>query len=216
MQRWRRDNRTHGEITETPQILGHQPGEGCDFCDSLRMEQADEAELDAAIAEEVEEAEPDATIAEEVGEGEGALEGMCSAAQTETDDDDDDDALSGTTRYSDSETLRAIKEESIIGAYDARSTMTSTSTSRTLRNSVYHPSQQTKIIDPIYRERGDDEERDGEEGMRKEKARRASEWARSYQHLVGRRADLQTTLQLERFEEVEMGKVEVGAVGGWI
>lgn len=214
VQRWRRDNRVHGEMPGTPQILGHQPGEGCDFCDGLRMEQADEAELDAAIAEEIEVAELDGTIVEEAEEEEeGSVEGMYGV---ETDYDDDDDASSGTTRYSDSETLRAMEEESIINAYERPTTTTTTTITTatstaadTMIDSFHNPNQDK--FDSRYHKRGDDD------GGREERARRASQWARSYQHLVGRRPHSQTTLQFERFPEMERGRVELRAgEGGWI
>ncbi|CAD6586952.1 MAG: hypothetical protein ASARMPRED_002888 [Alectoria sarmentosa] len=205
VQRWRRENRVHEETPEEPQAPGHQPGEGCDFCDALRMEQAEEAELDAAIAEEDERAAVN-----------GSYDG---GAQTETDDDDDDDG-SATLRDSDSETLNAMKEESIIDAYEP-STMSS---STTAIDSVYHhhpgpeddiwakgESRKQSVMSHLAH-MGETE--DAEEG--KERATRASDWARSYRHLVGRQPETQTTLLFERYPEPDPSGPELWAVEGWI
>lgn len=203
VQRWRRENRAHEEVSEEPQVPGHQPGEGCDFCDALRMEQAEEAELDAAIAEEEERAAVDGSY----GGG----------AQTETDDDDDDSA---TLRSSDSETLNAMKEESIIEAYE-RSTMSSTTTA--IDSVYYHPGQEdndnwakdeSRKQSMMSHLANMGEKEDAEEG--KERATRASDWARSYQHLVGRRPETQTTLLFERYPEPDSSGPELWAVEGWI
>ncbi|KAM0794485.1 hypothetical protein BDR22DRAFT_977687 [Usnea florida] len=102
VQRWRRANPALVADGVPPaarpasqQIGGHGPGEGCDFCDGLRLEREDEEELDAVIAEEEEEDEKDER--EEKSE---------TPHPTDT-----DDALSTTP------TLRALKEESIIKSY---------------------------------------------------------------------------------------------------
>ena len=167
------------------------------------MEQAEEAELDAAIAEEEERAAVDGSY----GGG----------AQTETDDDDDDSA---TLRSSDSETLNAMKEESIIEAYE-RSTMSSTTTA--IDSVYYHPGQEdndnwakdeSRKQSMMSHLANMGEKEDAEEG--KERATRASDWARSYQHLVGRRPETQTTLLFERYPEPDSSGPELWAVEGWI
>ena len=133
------------------------------------MERADDAELDAAIAEE------------EEGE-----EGASAPASDEVD---------RTTPYSDSATLRAIEEESIIKAY-ARSTT----------DSVYPPSESHFAVD--YDDRTEEQRKRAAAVVRErerddqERARRASDWARSYQCLVGRGPESRTTLQFQQFGEV--------------
>lgn len=178
-----------GQVPEEPRVPGHQAGEGCDFCDALRMERADDAELDAAIAEEDEER---------------AAEIMCDAAQDET-----------GFESSDSETLRAMEEESIIRSY-----LPSTTT----LSSVDRPGA-------LHRSEKEDEAKEGRERslmgflanragegdvVRKERAKRASEWARSYQLLVGRGPDVQTSLQFPRYPEMDVRGAEVRVGGGWI
>lgn len=100
---------------EQVQILGHRPGEGCDFCDNLRVERADEEDLEDAIAEEGED------------EGDYGTERLDSVIERETetetldyrDGDDDDDGYSDSLRPypDDSETVRAMQEESLITQY---------------------------------------------------------------------------------------------------
>lgn len=50
-----------------------------------------------------------------------------------------------------------------------------------------------------------------------ERKKRASDWARSYRSLVWKRPELQTTLMLEQYPEIqEVGAGgEVRGVGGW-
>ena len=118
VQRWRRANRLREPVPEEHlQVSGHEPGEGCDFCDSLRMEQADEEELDAAIAEEDEE--------------EGAVGSLGAGVDDDDEDtvvngDDEDDDETVTLRDStDSETIRAREEERIIKDYLRSSSLSS-------------------------------------------------------------------------------------------
>lgn len=120
VQRWRRTETRSQEQQEVPeeqvQILGHRPGEGCDFCDNLRVERADEEDLEDAIAEEGED------------EGDYGTERLDSVIERETEtetetldyrDGDDDDGYSDSLRPypDDSETVRAMQEESLITQY---------------------------------------------------------------------------------------------------
>lgn len=161
------------------QILGHQPGEGCDFCDALRREKEDDEELDAVIAEEEEEEE------QRAGDGE---ESVYTARTTENYDHDNDGQSESLYPDSDSETYRAIKEESIIKTY------LSSSSTTTLVDSVYNPSHEKE-----------------DKALKREQAKRASDWARSYSNLVGRQSASQTTLKLQRFPEPDGSRV----VEGW-
>ena len=192
---------------EQAQILGHRPGEGCDFCDNLRVERA---HLDAAIAEQEQEEEEE----EEEGYGgeeEYAIGELDSVAETEigTGTRDYPDGYSESVLLSypdDSQTVRAMREESIITQYmtsppqpppssssSSTSRLSTSSSSSTLINtkttSVYgfKPRETTggrRIREQAYGEgkggRGDYEE---EEGRR---MKTASEWARSYGDLVER------------------------------
>ena len=167
VQRWRRDNRLPEHVPEEgAQALGHQPGEGCDFCDALRLERADEAELDAVIAEEG-------------GEGE---EGSYDGEDTLCDGD------SATIR-------RAMTEESIIGDYMRSST--------TL-GSVYADEEEEGRAD---RGRQGDED---DEALTIEQAKRASDWARTYQVLVGKSPGAQSRVQLERYPGLDVRGQEMG------
>lgn len=176
------------------------------------MEQADEAELDATIAEEGEDEER-------------AVESLSSGALSATDHND-----SETLYDSDSETYRAMKEESIIDAY-APSTKTyppSQDSRARVQTDVYCPrSQKDHNKNDWTKEQGAKETKKqagighlatmggNKDEERTERAKRASDWARSYQHLVGRRPDLQTTLQFERYPEACVGGAESRAVAGW-
>lgn len=206
VQRWRRETRAHERVPDAPPpVLGHQPGEGCDFCDALRMERADEAELDAAIAEEEEEgADKETRAVGEPARYSGAADGI--------DDDDDDDASGSETLRSDSSTtLRAMEEESIIKGYLRPPTATT--------DSACHP---RPVADDLSGNKAEQEARRRSSVMggylahrggrgEGERARGASDWARSYQCLVGRNPDSQTTLLFERYSEPGLRAVE-----GWI
>lgn len=140
-------------------MLGHGPGEGCDFCDALRVERADEADSDAAIEEEEEE------------------EDRSTDAGTTAETDCDARA----SRFSDSESVRAMREESIIRAYARPASTTATGI-------AYHPS--TSYVGG-YEEAGGRWEQGSwgagaGAGGGDDAERRASEWARSYEGLVGR------------------------------
>ena len=192
VQRWRRETRQHEqqvpEQSPPPQVLGHQPGEGCDFCDNLRLEQADDADLDAAIAEE------------EEADSEYAVGRLATVAEDETLGHDDDGYNSAhyseTLRDSDdSETLRGMQEESIIKKYMTPSTSSLSSSLKTRSDSVYHHHQRNRgsenesgnqrrdygVTEPKMRT-GYAEDGYGERIQRKT----ASEWARSYNNLVDR------------------------------
>lgn len=111
---------------EQAQILGHGPGEGCDFCDNLRVERgADEEDLEDATAEREEYEGEDYAIGE-----------LDSVAETETETEtlysrDGDDGYSESLLRSypdDSETVRAMREESIITQYRTPQPPSSSST----------------------------------------------------------------------------------------
>ena len=200
VQRWRRETRLHEEAPEVTQVLGHQPGEGCDFCDALRMEQADEEELDAAIAEE------------EEGRAGEEEEGV----YARTPDNDDE---SQTTPFSDSETIRAMEEESIITTYLGSTATVDSVYPPTQSHSVYGSShghlQQEKRKQALMgylAQMGEQED----EAVKQERAKRASDWVRSYQHLVGKAPASQTTLQFQRYPEPDLKGPELRAVEGWI
>lgn len=188
VQRWRRENRLQEEAPEQSQVLGHQPGEGCDFCDALRMEQADEAELDAAIAEEE--------------------EGIYNGASPNDDTTDG----SGTVRDSDSETIRAMEEESIITAYFASSTtLASAYTDGEGGEEGEEEGAQGSRKQFPSRGCASDMGEDGEEqALTKEQARRASDWARTYQVLVGKSPGAQSRLQFQRYSGSDMRGPELG------
>lgn len=233
VQRWRRENHLHEQVSEAPpQAPGHQPGEGCDFCDSLRMERADEAELDAAIAEEEDrgaddvyvDARDETTAADDDDEAESLRfsDPETLRAQAETDSDG-----SSTLRDSDSETLRALTEESIIKAYltSPSKPKTTPTTKPRKTSSIYdnasqqhHPSEKVTAQQGMKKQRmldhlahmGENEDAGG----RQERARRASDWGRSYRHLVGRGPESQTTLQFERYPEPDSSGPELWAVEG--
>lgn len=160
VQRWRRTETRSQEQQQVPeeqvQILGHRPGEGCDFCDNLRVERADEEDLEGAIAEEGED------------EGDYGTERLDSVIETETetetldyrDGDDDDDGYSDSLRPypDDSETIRAMQEESLITQYmtplppppssfSSSSSRLSTSTSTFSSSSTLKPTK----TDSLYR-----------------------------------------------------------------
>lgn len=205
VQRWRRDTRAHERVPDAPpQVLGHQPGEGCDFCDALRLERADEAELDAAIAEEEEEGDGKQTRA-------GGEPARYSGAADEIhdDDDDDDDASDSETLRSDSSTtLRAMEEESIIKGYLRPPTTTTDSAYRPRpdadgNKAAQEARRRSSVMGGYLAHRGG--------RVEGERAKRASDWARSYQCLVGRSPDSQTTLLCERYSEPGLRAVE-----GWI
>lgn len=211
------------------QVPGHGPGEGCDFCDALRLEQADEEDLDAVIAEE-----------EEEGEGERAVD-LADGDETVVVDDDDATTLHDSD---DSMTLRALQEESIIKGYLASSSSLSTASSFNDNNvdSLYHcphpypphphphetPKNPSKEPQSHYSSSssssslygyGDAGERMGARDQKEEEderqKKRASDWARSYRGLVGGGGpDVETLVGFRGGEEV-VGAVGVGA-GGWI
>ena len=168
------------------------------------MERADEAELDAAIAEEEEESDDEEPRA--VGEP-----ARYSGAADQIHDDDDDDASGSETLRSDSSTtLRAMEEESIIKGYLRPPTTTT--------DSAYHPRPDA---DGLSEHKAEQEARRRSSVMggylahrggrgEGERARGASDWARSYQCLVGRSPDSQTTLLCERYSEPGLRAVE-----GW-
>ena len=210
VQRWRRQNRQHEEeaAPEVSQILGHQAGEGCDFCDALRREEADDEELDAAIVEE-EEGEEERTAEEE---------SVYTSGTPENDDDETETIIPFPD--SDSETLRAIEEENIIKTYLG---------STTTVDSVYPPTTRSHSIYGTNHRRAEKEKmkqaltgylshRDEKEDAATMHARdkRASDFARSYRHLVGRAPASQTTLQFERFPEADVRGSRLRAVEGWI
>lgn len=234
VQRWRRENRTDEESApevSPQQIMGHQAGEGCDFCDALRREKEDDEELDAVIAEEEEE--------RRAGE---ETESVYTARTLDTcnDANEEDSESLYPSSSSSSTTYRAIQENRIIKTYLSPSSSTST-----LVPSIYTPSnphhlplkndtllnqhqakrasdwarsyenlvgrQPTLVdsVDSLYipTERHVRENQDRSFGQ--EQAKRASDWARSYKDLVGRQPALQTTLLFQRFADGD-----VGAVGG--
>ena len=224
VQAWFRANRRPEETPQEspPQVPGHRPGEGCDFCDARRMEQADDAELDAAIAEE----------AERRAAGGGARDETAAAA----DDGDDDGFESDGVRHSDSETirvhdgsddgfgnsdsetLRAVEEEGIIKDYLTSPTTTTTMTAMP-NASLLHPSakeeeEETRKKSTLRHLARMGEEEDANES--EERAKRASDWARSYRDLVGKAPESRTTLQLERYPEPEARGMALRAVEGWI
>ena len=198
----------HEAVPEDAPVPGHQPGEGCDFCDALRVEQADEAELDAAIAEE-EGGEAPAVDEEALDDG----------PPYETSAYDDDGNESETTRFSSSETIRGFEEEGLIKDY-LRSIIT-TRTAAVHHPGQTHPSSSSSSSSRFIseEEEEDDERREMStkqstlshvassmvdkkaEAARNQRAKRASDWGRSYQLLVGRRPSMQTLLQFERYPE---------------
>lgn len=126
---------------EQAQILGHGPGEGCDFCDNLRVERgADEEDLEDAIAEREEYEGEDYAIGE-----------LDSVAETETETEtlysrDGDDGYSESLLRSypdDSETVRAMREESIITQYRTPQPPSSSSTFSSSRLSTSSSSTST-------------------------------------------------------------------------
>lgn len=200
------------------QVPGHGPGEGCDFCDALRLEQADEEDLDAVIAEE------------EEGEGERAVD-LADGDETVVVDDDDATTLHDSD---DSMTLRALQEESIIKGYLASSSSTASSFNNNMdpldhcphpphprphethknpsNETQSHYSSSSSSSSSLYGYRdaeGRMGARDQDEDERQKK--RASDWARSYRGLV---PDVETLVRFGGGEEV-VGAVGVGA-GGWI
>ena len=171
------------------QILGHGPGQGCDFCDNLRLERAD------GLKEEEEEEEWERT----------PLDDLDTIAETnDTVFDEEEEGVS----VDDSQTPRATQEERIIGRYLKTSSSSSSSSSSIYppplpphqqksqshqsmrkRSPAIHKEEQRDRVVYMADERGHGghggynrrKMRDEKEEERKE---RASQWARSYTRLV--------------------------------
>ncbi len=206
VQRWRRQNRASDAlpITEDPPVAGHRPGEGCDFCDSLRLERADEAELDAAIEEEEEEEGEEGGRRDVYG---GVASGYGGGVEEESET---------STLYSDSETLRGIEEDDIIKEYLRSSAITTMATPMTPTMTMTAKAKAKAKAEAEVYHPGQTREEGGDGGMKDEEERkkRASDWARSYRSLVGKRPELQTTLMLEHYPEIRE-EVGAGGGGGW-
>ena len=169
------------EEQPTTQILGHEPGQGCDFCDNLRLERADEDDLDAVTAED------------EEAEQEAWERALVNDSNLDTIAENDHEAVSD-----DSQTFRATQEEKIIGQY----LRSSRANSATTTDSVYRCGNQKSdygetgrrdsgresvsvmvyLADAGQQREGDGYMRRGEEKEKKKKS--ASDWARSYTRLV--------------------------------
>ena len=141
----------------TTQVLGHGPGQGCDFCDNLRLERA------GGLKEEDEEEEEDWERAPR--DDLGSI-----AETTETLFDEEE----GVSMDDDSQTLRAIQEERIIDRY------LKTSPSSSSFSSSSHPPPRNHDRNQRGYSRGRRDEGEAEE----ERKKRASQWARSYTRLV--------------------------------
>lgn len=140
VQRWRRQQRleqhqvSEAEQDDTTQVvLGHGPGQGCDFCDNLRLERADGLKEEEEDEEEWERAPIDDldTIAETTFDAEEE-EGKGMAAD-------------------DSQTLRAMQEERIIDRYLKTASSSSSS-------SIYPPQRKSQKSKNVRRRDEEDEE----------------------------------------------------------
>ena len=192
VQRWRRQNRleqhqvSEAEQEETTQILGHAPGQGCDFCDNLRLERAD------GLKEEEEEEEEDWERT--------PLNDLDTVAETNETvfDEEEEEGVS----VDDSQTLRAVQEERIIGHYLKSSSSSSSSIyppptphqqkrqksqSKRHRSPVIHKEEQRDGVVYMADERGHGEQGGYSRRSRRDeedRKERASQWARSYTRLV--------------------------------
>ena len=169
------------------------------------MEEADDEELDLVIAEE----ESEEQFAGEESLYAGTLE------------NDDDETETIPFPDSDSETLRAIEEESIIKTYlGSTTTVDSVYPPTTQSHSVYGTSHRRLVekekmkqaLTGYLAHMGEKEN----EAKKQARGKRASDFARSYQHLVGKAPASQTTLQFEKFPEADLRGPELRAVEGWI
>ena len=114
-----------------PVVLGHGPGQGCDFCDNLRAER----ELGSEGQEEEEwERAP--------------MDDLDTIAET-TFDAEEEKGIA----IDDSQTFRAMQEEEIIGRYLKSSSSSSSS-------SIYHPPPSQKKHKSKTVRRGDEKERE--------------------------------------------------------
>ncbi len=176
MQRWRRELRGREQGAEgTREVLGHEVGEGCDFCDALRVEGDEEA-----------------IVEEEEGEGE---EEDDDGSETLRDSDSETvmramEEESIITGYLDS----SRKTESAGEGYRDGSV----DDWGVVVEEEEEEERQVKVEENIMELLAG---MGGEERVRA-KQKRASEWARSYRGLVGRGPGSKTTLQFERYPEV--------------
>ena len=134
-----------------PVVLGHGPGQGCDFCDNLRLERANGSKEQEDEEEEEWERAP--------------VDDLDTIAETTFDTQEEGKGMP----VDDSQTLRAMQEEQIIGRYLKSSCSSSSS-------SIYHPPPSPRQKSKSVRRR--------DEGAEEEKKKRASQWARSYTRLV--------------------------------
>ena len=170
VQRWRRQNRLEQhEVSEekeetTTQVLGHGPGQGCDFCDNLRLEGADG--LKEEDEEDGEEEEWERAPRDDLGS-------IAETAETLFDDEEGEEGVS----MDDSQTLRAIQEERIIDRYLKSPSSSSFSSSPPPPHNHNHNRNQGGYSSSRRRRHGE-----GEGGEEREK--KASQWARSYTRLL--------------------------------
>ena len=170
VQRWRRQNRLEQyevsvEKEEMTQVLGHGPGQGCDFCDNLRLEGAD------GFKEEEEEEEDEEEEWKRTSRDD--LDSIAETAETLFEGEEEGVSMD------DSQTLRAIEEERIIDQY----LMTSPSSSRFSSSSSPHNHDHNHNQGGYSSSRRRRDEREKEEGG-EERKKRASQWARSYTRLL--------------------------------
>ena len=185
------------------QILGHGPGQGCDFCDNLRLERANGLKEEDGEEEEEEEEWERPPL--------DNLDTIAETTETLFDDEGKEEGVS----MDDSQTLRAAQEERIIDRY-LKSSSSSMAPPRSrppppppsshYRKSSNSQSQSVRSRSPeinmqeqrrdgsVYMadERGHRgqgghgrrKRRNKEDEEEEEKKKRASQWARSYTRLV--------------------------------